>query len=70
VDEKAFALVPNVGDYVSFDSSMNDMASFSGKVRTRVFRYLGGREPKQDAFCMINIVVEHTDDGWGKLVKE
>jgi hypothetical protein len=70
VDEKGFPLIPNVGDFVSLDNSSNDMASFKGKVRSRVFRYLGGRDPKTDASCLINIVVEETDDDWGELSKE
>lgn len=65
VDETQFALLPNVGDFVSLDNSLleGDMASFSGRVKSRLFSYIAGN-------CMINIVVAETDDDWGQLIKE
>jgi hypothetical protein len=71
VDENGFALIPNVGDFVSLDNSMNDKASFRGRVKTRAFYYIQGRGDSPDsAYCHINIVVEETDDDWGALIKE
>lgn len=62
-------LIPNVGDYVSIDNSQDggERSDFSGKVRSRLFRYI---RSQNDIFCHINIVVEETDDDFGKLVKE
>jgi hypothetical protein len=59
------AIIPNVGDYVSIDNSnRTDMASISGKVKSRLFTYL------LDA-CPINIVLEETVDAeWAALIKE
>ena len=67
IDIKAdgHVVLPNVGDYVSIDNSGTDMGSVRGRVRSRLFRYIG----KADV-CYVNIVVEDTDDDWGKLVKE
>jgi hypothetical protein len=65
IQQDGHAILPNVGDYVSIDNSGTDMANVSGKVRSRLFRYTG-----QPQTCHINIVVEETDDNWGKLVKE
>ncbi|MES2719236.1 MAG: hypothetical protein V4795_25970 [Pseudomonadota bacterium] len=68
-DETGTVVIPNVGDYVHIDNSADGgkRAGFSGKVRSRLFRYI--RTP-DDVFCAVNIVVEETDDDWGKLVKE
>lgn len=66
VDETEFALLPNVGDFVSIDNSLRDhteAVNFSGRVKSRVFRYIVDS-------CLINIVIEETDDDWGQLVKE
>ena len=68
VDEKGFALLPNVGDFVHLDNSMNDMASFSGRVRSRRFSYIQDKEFL--ASCGINIVVEEADDDLRMLTKE
>jgi hypothetical protein len=70
-DKGGFAAVPNVGDFVSIDNSGDrdeGRASFSGKVRSRLFRYI--RTSNTDISCLINIVVAETDDEWGALVKE
>jgi len=45
-----------------------ERAAFSGKVRSRYFRYI--RISNDDITCLINIVVEETSDDLGKLVKE
>lgn len=42
--------------------------SFSGKVRSRLFRYFSGTEV--EATCAVNVVVEDSNDDWGKLIKE
>ena len=68
-DWNGFAPIPNVGDFVHHDNSMNGMASFHGKVKSRVFFYIRGSTP-ENAVCMINIMIEETDDDWGKLSKE
>lgn len=69
-DENGLVLLPNVGDYVQVDNRGDggERASFNGKVRTRLFRYL--RSTDNDIFCHVNIVVEETDDNWGRLIKE
>lgn len=68
-DESGVVLLPNVGDYVHIDNSADggERSSFSGKVRSRLFRYI--RTP-DDVFCYVNIVVEEDGDDWGKLIKE
>lgn len=58
-------VVPNVGDYVELH--IQGGQTFSGKVRSRLFRYIGIQE---EVNCIINIVVADTDDDWGLLVKE
>ena len=62
-------LIPNVGDYVLIDNSQDggERANFSGKVRSRYFRYIRSSD---DVCCLINIVVEETEDDFGALVKE
>jgi hypothetical protein len=71
VDETGFALLPNVGDFVNLNNSMGDMASFHGRVKSRLFSYVqGGDEDRDKDACMICIVVEETDDDWGLLLKE
>jgi hypothetical protein len=63
-------ILPNVGDYVHIDNSMNGggRTMFTGKVRSRLFNYI--RMSNEEVFCGVNIVVEETDDDWGKLIKE
>lgn len=63
-------IIPNVGDYVYIDNSQDggERSDFSGKVRSRLFRYI--RTSETEVFCHINIVVEETADDFGELVKE
>src|SRR5690606_643820 len=63
------SLLPNVGDYVHIDNSMfkGARAGFSGKVRSRYFRYICS---EHEANCAVNIVIEQTDDDFSALVKE
>lgn len=69
VDEKGFALIPNVGDHVHIIKMNGDGAAYEGKVRTRLFRYFGGETGTPR--CGINIVVDTADDGTGgQLIKE
>jgi len=69
VDEKNYALIPNVGDCFSVDASAlqdNATVEFSGRVRTRYFHYL--RTSDYDT-CIVNIVVEEVDTGvWASLL--
>jgi hypothetical protein len=65
-DKGGFALLPNVGDYVSIDG-MGTGPRFSGKVKSRLFNYISTTD---EVFCHVNIVVEETDDDWGALIKE
>ena len=69
-DETGTVILPNVGDYVHIDNSVDggERSSFSGKVRSRLFNYI--RTSPEDVFCHVNIIVEDTDDDWGKLIKE
>ncbi len=67
-DESGVVIIPNVGDYVHIDNSVDaERADFSGKVRSRLFRYV---RTDNAVFCSVNIVVEEDDDDWGKLIKE
>ena len=69
-DESGMVLLPNVGDYVQIDNSwkrIGDHATFSGKVRSRIFRYVFTEEK---SFCQVDIVIEDTDDNWGLIIKE
>ena len=69
-DKTGTVIIPNVGDFVHIDTFKPDdpRVKFSGKVRSRLFSYF--RQSDGDTFCSINIVVEETDDDWGKLIKE
>lgn len=69
-DKSGTVIIPNVGDFVHIDTLVeNDpRTKFSGKVRSRLFSYI--RMLDDDTFCNVNIVVEETDDDWGKLIKE
>ncbi len=60
----SFAVIPNVGDYVQITAIKDGDPSFSGKVRSRYFIYIGQMQ------CHVNIVVEETGDDWGLLIKE
>lgn len=66
-DENGFTLAPLVGDYVHIVQKLDkkDHAEFSGRVKSRLFTYVGGVQ------CAVNIVVEEVDDQvWGSLIKE
>jgi hypothetical protein len=67
VNAEELVLLPNVGDYVQIDNSVRGGESFSGKVRSKLFRYIV-TDNKQ--WCQINIVVQEDDDDWGLLIKE
>jgi hypothetical protein len=69
-DERGAVVLPNVGDYVEIQNAAEEVqrSSFSGKVRSKLFRYV--RIPNGEIFCQVNIVVEETQDDWGLLVKE
>ena len=63
VDEKQFALIPNVGDYVDIpaeDERDIREVPLRGRVRTRLFRYVLG-------YCYVTIVVEDFDEAWAKI---
>lgn len=60
-------VAPNVGDYVELVGNQEEHRRFSGKVKSRLFRYFLVGDEK---VCSINIVVEETKDDWGKLIKE
>jgi len=68
-DKTGTVVIPTVGDYVSIDNDgdENGRSSFAGKVRSRLFRYVRVGET---LWCIVNIVVEHTEDSWGLLIKE
>ncbi len=68
-DATGTVILPNVGDYVHIDNSADggERSDFCGKVRSRLFNYTRTRD---DVFCHINIIVEETDDDWGKLSKQ
>lgn len=60
------AVIPNVGDYVQIEPfGDQDAPRYSGKVRSRLFRYMGADD------CGVNIVIESAHEyDWGKLIKE
>jgi hypothetical protein len=68
-DETGSVIIPNVGDYVSVDNDGDEQgrSSFAGKVRSRLFRYVRVGET---LWYIVSIVVEHTEDVWGLLIKE
>ena len=68
-DKSGFFVMPNVGDYVLIDNSSDggERVNFKGKVKSRLFRYIRCEE---EVNCLINIVVEETNDDFGELVKE
>ena len=69
-DKDGMVILPNVGDYVHIDNSMDggQISNFSGKVRSRLFTYLRGSD--DEVYCGVNIVVEESADDWDKLIKE
>lgn len=68
-DASGVVVLPNVGDYVSIDNSMDggERVHFEGKVKSRLFRYI---RTQDDIHCIVNIVVVETNDDWGLLIKE
>jgi hypothetical protein len=69
--QKVPPALPNVGDFVSVDNGMDggNRANISGRVRSRLFRYIRGSD--DSLTCLVNIVVEETDElVWAALVKE
>ena len=69
-DKTGTVVLPDVGDYVHIDNSMDggQRSQFSGKVRSRLFTYM--RSSDDEVYCSINIVVEESDEDWGQLIKE
>ena len=69
-DKSGVILLPDVGDFVHIDNSSDggERSDFSGKVRSRLFTYIRSRN--DEIYCGVNVVVEETDDDWGKLIKE
>ena len=64
---EGIALLPNIGDHVHLTKTQarRDFASFSGRVKSRLFVYVGNES------CAINIVVEEVPDSdFAALVKE
>ena len=63
-------LIPEVGDYISIDNSLDDggRASFSGRVHSRLYSYT--RISQDEVVCSVNIVVAEDDEGWHRLIKE
>ncbi|EOC7870469.1 MULTISPECIES: hypothetical protein [Serratia] len=61
-------LLPSVGDYVNIAGRNQELSHFSGKVKSRLYTYT--RVSGDIVHCGINIVIEETDDDWGKLIKE
>lgn len=61
-------LLPNVGDYIEIGGQGEEHNTFSGKVKSKLFRYI--RVSEKIVHCAINIIVEETDDDWGLLIKE
>ncbi|GHC31072.1 hypothetical protein GCM10010082_26680 [Kushneria pakistanensis] len=62
--------LPDVGDYVQINYFRAEDEILSGRVKSRLFRYLVSDEDPDLHQCLVNIVVEETDDDWGKLIKE
>ena len=68
-DDKGFALIPNVGDYVRIGEEVSGQrAHFEGVVRYRSFFYQ--RTDDETVFCHINFVVQRSDIDTGLLIKE
>ena len=65
-DDSTFALLPNVGDFVTIAATKN-YADFDGRVRSRLFSYT---RTDNETYCHINIVVEEADPAiWAALIK-
>tara|TARA_R110002110_G_scaffold78748_4_gene206302 strand:- start:38 stop:373 length:336 start_codon:yes stop_codon:yes gene_type:complete len=74
----AVCQLPQVGDFVNLVplGASDQYLSFSGKVRSRLFTQFthvhgsSGQEEPNEIHIGVNIVVEETNDDWGKLIKE
>lgn len=69
-DKTGTVILPNIGDHVNIDNSLDggERTSFKGRVKSRFFSY--HRLPA-DMFCMVNIVVEEVDQSvFATLIKE
>lgn len=66
-DSRGVVVLPNVGDYVSIDTGGAGASGFSGRVRSRYFRYF---KVRRGFSCYVNIVVEEVDDSFDKLLNE
>lgn len=68
-EDNPLLLLPAVGDYVQITGQDEIYSSFSGQVKSKLFRYV--RVQGHIVHCGINIVVEEADDNiWGQLIKE
>jgi hypothetical protein len=69
-DSTGTVILPLVGDHVDIMNGGEgaERASFAGRVRSRLFRYIRVGE---EVHCAVNIVVEEVDpEVFGELVKE
>ncbi|WP_187428676.1 hypothetical protein ROLI_012240 [Roseobacter fucihabitans] len=67
--------LPNVGDFVSLNAlkSSEGGDSYHGKVRSKLFRQFTIMDESgltAELGIGVTVVVEETDDDWGKLIKE
>ncbi|WP_456267766.1 hypothetical protein M1D97_10940 [Kushneria sp. AK178] len=62
--------LPAVGDHVQIHHVGGEGEGLAGRVKSRLFQYLVSDENPDLHRCMINIVVEESDEDWGKLIKE
>lgn len=67
-EDNPLLLLPSVGDYVAVAGQEDTYTTFCGKVKSKLFIY--ARHNNEVVSCAINIIVEETDDDWGKLIKE
>lgn len=69
-DDNGFGMIPNVGDIINIIGMSEQDASFSGRVRSRLFTYMATGDGEHQ-HCNINIVVEPDESiDWGALIKE
>ncbi|REC94490.1 hypothetical protein [Kushneria indalinina] len=62
--------LPAVGDYVQISYVGGEGEGLTGKVKSRLFKYLVSDDEPDLHQCLVNIVVEETDEDWGKLIRE
>jgi hypothetical protein len=65
-DEGGFVLLPIAGDFVSIENPEGKGANFAGRVRTRAFYYV--RSSDDSLSCVVNVVVQETDDEWDEVI--